>query len=101
MILAIVAVAIFGTVLLTREDAPEVSQEDKVRSTIQNFDTAIQKGDLATLRSITCGDTADSYIKYDEKSGATSTPASRPPVSTRWWRASTRSSSTATTPRPT
>jgi uncharacterized protein YpmS len=67
VILAIVAVAIFGTVLLTREDAPAVSQEDKVRGTIQNFDTAIQKGDLATLRSITCGDTADSYIKYDEK----------------------------------
>ena len=44
----------------------EVSQEDRVRTTIQNFDTAIQKGDLATLRSITCGETADSYIKYDD-----------------------------------
>ena len=38
-----------------------------MRTTIQNFDTAIQKGDLATLRSITCGETADSYVKYDEK----------------------------------
>ena len=67
VILAIVAVAIFGTVLLTRDQPPTVSQEDRVRSTIQNFDLAIQKGDLATLRSITCGETADSYIKYDDK----------------------------------
>jgi uncharacterized protein YpmS len=67
VILAIVAVAIFGTVLLTRDEGSAVSQEDQVRSTIQNFDTAIQKGDLATLRSITCGVTADSYIKYGDK----------------------------------
>ena len=64
---AIVAVAILGTILLTREDKPTVSREDMVRSTIQNFDTAIQKGDLATLRSITCGDTADGYIRFDDK----------------------------------
>ena len=67
VILAIVAVAIFGTVLLTRNETPAASREDEVRTTIQNFDSAIQKGDLATLRSITCGETADSYIKYDEK----------------------------------
>jgi hypothetical protein len=67
IILAIVAVAIFGTVLLTRNETPAASREDEVRATIQNFDSAIQKGDLATLRSITCGETADSYIKYDEK----------------------------------
>jgi hypothetical protein len=66
VIAALVAVAILGTVLLTRDDAPKASQEDRVRTTIQNFDTAIQKGDLATLRSITCGETADSYIKYDD-----------------------------------
>jgi hypothetical protein len=66
VIAALVAVAILGTVLLTRDDAPKVSQEDRVRTTIQNFDTAIQKGDLATLRSITCGETADSYVKYDD-----------------------------------
>ena len=58
VIAALVAVAILGTVLLTRDDARKVSQEDMVRTTIQNFDTAIQKGDLATLRSITCGETA-------------------------------------------
>jgi uncharacterized protein YpmS len=67
VIAAIVAVAILGTVLLTRDEPPKASQEELVRNTIQNFDTAIQKGDLATLRTITCGVTADSYIKYDDK----------------------------------
>jgi hypothetical protein len=67
VIAAIVAVAILGTVLLTRDTTPPVSQEDLVRTTIQNFDAAIKKGDLAALRSITCGETADSYIKYDDK----------------------------------
>ena len=38
-----------------------------MRTTIQNFDTAIQKGDLAALRSITCGATADSYVNYDDE----------------------------------
>lgn len=67
VIAALVAVAILGTVLLSRDDAPAVSQEDMVRTTIQTFDTAIQNGDLSTLRTITCGETADSYLKYDDK----------------------------------
>jgi hypothetical protein len=67
VIAALAAVAILGTVLLSRDDVPAVSQEDMVRTTIQNFDTAIQKGDLSTLRTITCGETADSYIRYDDK----------------------------------
>ena len=67
VIAALVAVAVLGTVLLTRNSAPKVSQEDRVRSTIQNFDVAIQNGDLATLRSITCGATRDSYVKYDDR----------------------------------
>ncbi|MEY2445866.1 MAG: hypothetical protein QOE00_2446 [Ilumatobacteraceae bacterium] len=67
VIAALAAVAILGTVLLSRDDAPAVSQEDMVRTTIQNFDTAIQKGDLSTLRTITCGETADSYIRYDDE----------------------------------
>src|SRR6476620_5905143 len=54
-------------VLLTRGSTPKVSQEDMVRSTIQNFDAAVQNGDLATLRSITCGTTRDSYVNYDER----------------------------------
>ena len=67
VIAALAAVAILGTLLLTRDTTPKVSQEDKVRSTIQNFDVAIQKGDLATLRSITCGTTRDSYVNYEER----------------------------------
>jgi flagellar basal body-associated protein FliL len=67
VIAALAAVAILGTVLLSRDNAPAVSQEDNVRATIQNFDTAIQNGDLSKLRTITCGETADSYLKYDDK----------------------------------
>jgi hypothetical protein len=35
--------------------------EDLVRQTLQDFDTAIQKGDLAQLRAITCGKTRDVF----------------------------------------
>ena len=67
VIAALAAIAILGTVLLSRDDAPAVSQQEMVRTTIQNFDTAIQNGDLSTLRTITCGETADMYVKYDDK----------------------------------
>jgi hypothetical protein len=70
VIAALAAVAIFGTVWLTRNASPKISQEDLVRTTIMNFDTAIQKGDLATLRSITCGTTRDNYVKYDDRAWA-------------------------------
>jgi hypothetical protein len=70
VIAALVAVAILGTVLLTRGSEPTASQEDMVKQTIQNFDIAVQKGDLATLRSITCGTTRDSYVSYDERAWA-------------------------------
>ncbi len=67
VIAALVAVAILGTVLLTRDSDTKESQEDMVRSTIQNFDVAVQSGDLATLRGITCGATRDSYVNYDDR----------------------------------
>ena len=67
VIAALVAVAILGTVLLTRNSTPKASEADKVRTTIQNFDIAIQKGDLATLRTITCGTTRDGYVGYDDR----------------------------------
>lgn len=67
IILALAAIAVLGTLLLTRAKAPKASQEDQVRNTIQSFDVAIQNGDLATLRSITCGTTRDGYVTYDEK----------------------------------
>jgi hypothetical protein len=70
VIAALVAIAVLGTVLLTRKSDSAASQEDRVRSTIQDFDVAIQNGDLATLRSITCGATRDNYVKYDDKAWA-------------------------------
>ncbi|MEO3758817.1 DUF4878 domain-containing protein [Mycobacterium sp. B14F4] len=70
VIAALVAIAVLGTVLLTRDSAPKVSQEEMVRGTIQNFDAAIQSGDLAKLRSITCGATRDSYVRYDDRAWA-------------------------------
>jgi hypothetical protein len=66
VIAALVAIAILGTVLLTRNSASS-SQEDKVRTTIENFDAAVQRGDLAALRSITCGSTRDNYVNYDQR----------------------------------
>jgi hypothetical protein len=70
VIAALVAIAILGTLLLTRDSKSKASQEEMVRSTIQNFDAAVQKGDLATLRSITCGTTRDSYVNYDDRAWA-------------------------------
>ena len=70
VIAALAAVAILGTLLLTKNSDAKESQEDRVRSTIENFDVAVQNGDLATLRSITCGTTRDSYVNYDDRSWA-------------------------------
>lgn len=67
VIAALAAIAIVGTLLLTRNSAPAVSQEEQVRSTIENYDAAIEKGDLSTLRSITCGTTAEAYNNLDDK----------------------------------
>ncbi len=66
VLLALAAIAILGTVLLTRGKHTKVSQEDQVRHTIQQLDVALQTGDLATLRGITCGTTRDGYVEYDE-----------------------------------
>ncbi|MFV0495824.1 hypothetical protein [Mycobacterium sp.] len=68
--LALVAIAIIGTILLTRGDNPKVSREEEVRQAIENFGNAVQRGDLTELRRITCGATRDSYLKFDEKSWA-------------------------------
>ncbi|WAJ45825.1 hypothetical protein OK015_04800 [Mycobacterium sp. Aquia_216] len=68
IVLALAAIAILGTVLLTRGKHSHVSQEDLVRQSIHSFDTAVQRGDLTQLRSITCGTTRDGYVDYDEHS---------------------------------
>ncbi|MBB3604984.1 hypothetical protein FHT40_004668 [Mycolicibacterium sp. BK556] len=67
VIAALAAVAIVATILLTRHSSTKVSQEDMVRTTIQNYDAAVQNGDLAALRGITCGQTRDSYVRYDDQ----------------------------------
>jgi hypothetical protein len=67
VIAALAAIAVLGTVLLTRESSSSSSREDDVRTTIQSFDAAIQRGDLAALRSMTCGTTRDNYVKYDQR----------------------------------
>ncbi len=61
VIAALVALAVLALgVRRTRGNADAASQEDHVRSTIESFDVAIQKGDLAALRGITCGATRES-----------------------------------------
>lgn len=67
VIAALAAVAIMGTVWLTQKSEPRMSQEDRVRLTIEDFDVAVQKGDLAALRNITCGATRDNYVNYDDQ----------------------------------
>ncbi|OBI43678.1 hypothetical protein A5707_04620 [Mycobacterium kyorinense] len=67
IILALAAIAVLGTVLLTHGNKKKAaSQEDEVRSTIQSFDVAVQNGDLAALRGLTCGTARDGYVNYDE-----------------------------------
>lgn len=67
VIAALAAIAVLGTIWITHKASPRVSQEDLVRQTIQDFDVAIQKGDLAQLRGITCGRTRDAYVNYDDR----------------------------------
>ena len=66
IVLAVTAIAILLTVLLTRSSNAKVSEEDQVRRTIQNFDAAVQRGDLTALRGMTCGTSRDGYVDYDE-----------------------------------
>ncbi len=68
IILALAAVVILGTVLLTRGHKNKAtSPQDQVRSSIEGFDIAVHNGDLAALRSITCGTARDGYLSYDEQ----------------------------------
>jgi len=66
VVLALAAIAILGTVLLTRSKHSKVSEEDQVRHTIQQYDVAVQRGDLTSLRTVTCGTVRDGYVDYDE-----------------------------------
>ena len=68
IILVLAVAAVLGTLWLTHSSQPKASQEDRVRETIQSFDVAVQTGDLAALRSLTCGDIRDRYVNYDQGS---------------------------------
>lgn len=70
VIAALVAVAILGTILLTRDNTPVVSEQDRVTDAIMNYDAAIKKGDLAMLRTITCGATRETYVNFDDRAWA-------------------------------
>ncbi len=74
VIAALAVIAVLGTIWLRNKTSPKVSQEDMVRQTIQDFDVAVQKGDLAQLRTITCGKTRDSYVNYPDKVWAATFP---------------------------
>jgi hypothetical protein len=67
IIVLLAAVAILGAVWLTGGRGPKVSQEDRVRDAIENFDVAVQNGDLTALRSMTCGALRDGYVNYTEQ----------------------------------
>jgi hypothetical protein len=67
VVAALIAAAILGVVLMKRSETAKASKENAVRATIENFDTAVRNGDLATLRTITCGQTRDTYASYDDK----------------------------------
>jgi hypothetical protein len=67
IVLTLLAIVVLGAVWLTRHRGPQVSQEDLVRDTIESFDAAVKNGDLATLRTITCGSFRDRYVNYSEK----------------------------------
>lgn len=61
----VVAIAIGGVVafalLRGGSDAPGTSDEDRIRTSIDEFTTALRDGDLAALRSGTCGPLASFY----------------------------------------
>jgi hypothetical protein len=67
---ALAAAALVGFLLIHRADSAKAAQADAVRSTIQTFDTAVRNGDLSTLRGVTCGQTKDAYVNYDDKAWA-------------------------------
>ncbi|MGV1089222.1 MAG: DUF4878 domain-containing protein [Mycobacterium sp.] len=71
LILGLIVATALGVFLMKRSAAAaRAAQENAVRTSIESFDTAIRKGDLATLRSITCGQSRDAYVNYDQNAWA-------------------------------
>ncbi len=70
LVAALAAAAIVGLVLVKRAQAAQSARENAVRSTIETFDRAVRDGDLSTLRTVTCGQTQQTYADYDDKTWA-------------------------------
>lgn len=70
VVAALLAAAILGFVLMKRSEAAKASKENAVRTTIQAFDAAVRNGDLSTLRTVTCGQTRETYAGYDDQAWA-------------------------------
>ena len=70
IIAGLLLAVVLGLATLRYITTVRVSQEDMVRSTIETFDSAVQQGDLATLRSVTCGQTRDNYASFDDETWA-------------------------------
>ncbi|MBY4129709.1 hypothetical protein HQO83_15025 [Rhodococcus fascians] len=58
---AVIAVVAAGAYLLIDRTSEDASPEAQIRSTVESFTTALAGGDLATLRSTSCGDLATFY----------------------------------------
>jgi len=67
---ALAGAALVGFLLIHRANSAKAAKVASVRSTIQTFDTAVRNGDLPTLRGVTCGQTRDTYVNYDDKAWA-------------------------------
>ncbi|MEI7716887.1 MAG: hypothetical protein WCI78_12490, partial [Mycobacterium sp.] len=70
IVVALAAISILGTMLLMRAANPNGSPEQQVRQTIEQYDIAVQRGDLSALRGMTCGATRDGYADYDDHAWA-------------------------------
>ncbi|HEX7321966.1 MAG TPA: hypothetical protein VF299_03380 [Mycobacterium sp.] len=66
IIAALAAIAVLGTLWLTKDSRQKASKAEQVRDTIENFDIAVQNGDLAALRGLTCGAVRDDYVNYND-----------------------------------
>ena len=71
VLLGLIAATVIGVFAMKHsEAAAREAKEQAVRASIETFDTAIRKGDLSTLRSITCGPSRDAYVNYDQTAWA-------------------------------
>lgn len=74
-VLVVVAIAVFA---LTRSGSgtSDASDEDRIRTTIDTFTAALVDGDLATLRTVTCGPLATFYERIPDDDFAATHEAS-------------------------